>query len=87
MNVISSAVSCEKPRLAKRRVSSGAIPFVPVQSWPWEKPSKLVVPIIVHSSATVPGMRSRRVVPERMRRRDTVRSRQCSGASFEKRLK
>src|SRR3954469_21861829 len=55
VNVISSAVSCVKPRFTKRGWSFDTTPLGPVKSWPCERPSKLVVPIIVHSSATVPG--------------------------------
>src|SRR3954466_7289111 len=64
VKVISSAVSCEKPRLMKRCWRFGAIPLVPVHRLPCEKPSKLVVPIITHRSATVPGTVSRCGVPD-----------------------
>src|SRR4051794_38583826 len=87
VNVISSAVSCVKPRFTKRGWSFDTTPLGPMKSWPCERPSKLVVPIIVHSSATVPGTGSSRGAPASGGRVYRTRSRQCSGASREKRLK
>ena len=83
VKVICSAASCAKPTLTKRCCRSGAMPLAPVHTSPCEKPSKLVVPIITHSSATVPGTGSRRGAPASGARRKSVRSRQCSGASIE----
>ena len=57
VKVISSATSPLKPRLMKRCCRCGAIPPWPVQIEPCERPSKLTVPIIVHSSARCPGRR------------------------------
>ena len=64
VKVISSATSPLKPRLTKRCCSSGAIPPCPVQIWPCERPSKLTVPTIVHSSATVPAPASSAGAPD-----------------------
>ena len=52
MNASSSAVDWPKPMSRNRLVSSGAM--LP-HAGPPEKPSNDVVPMITHSSATVPG--------------------------------
>ena len=59
----------------------------PSHSAPWEKPSKVVVPIIAHSSATVPAPAASGGAPESGRRSAQLASRQCSGASRAKRPK
>ena len=87
MKVISSATSPLKPRLMKRCWSLGAMPLVPVQSAPCERPSKLTVPIMVHSSATVPAPASSLGAPASGGRTYSSRSRQCSGESIENRRK
>jgi hypothetical protein len=71
----------------KRCWSLGARPLVPVHSAPWERPSKLTVPIIVHSSATVPAPASSLGAPASGGRTYSSRWRQCSGESIEKRRK
>ena len=72
----SSACSALKPRLPKKSCRCGTIEFHVV---PCEKPSKLVVPIIVHSSATVPATGVSGGAPPSTGRVNSARSRQCSG--------
>ena len=67
----------------KRCCRCGAIPPWPVQSDPCERPSKLTVPIIVHSIGTVPGPAFSLGAPASGGRTYSVRARQCSGESIE----
>ena len=61
MNASCSAVACPNPIEVKTSVTFGARSD---QTGPLEKPSNVVVPIIVHSSATVPGTASSVVTPD-----------------------
>ena len=76
MNEISSAVAWLKPMLRSESVMRGAIS---PHAGPSEKPSNDVVPIIVHSSATVPGTASSVVRPLSGSRRYSASRVQRSG--------
>ena len=60
VNASSSAVACPNPTLRKKSVSCGAIS---PHAGPPENPSNDVVPMIIASSATVPGTGSSVVRP------------------------
>ena len=81
----SSARSGPRPSEANRSASQVAapvgLPWPPSHSVPCEKPSKVVVPIMAASTATVPAPATSGGAPESGRRRRSSRSRQCSGAS------
>jgi hypothetical protein len=52
----------------ERALQALAQPVRPDQIWPWDRPSKLVVPIITASMPTVPGTGSSSVRPLSQRR-------------------
>jgi hypothetical protein len=84
VNVICSAVPCPKPRPVTTSVISGARSD---HTGPLERPSKVVLPIIVVSSATVPATGTSEVRPDRTGRTYSVPRSQRSGDIRAKRPK
>ena len=87
VKVISSATLAAEAEVDEALLELGRQPLVPVHNAPWERPSKLTVPIMVHSSATVPAPASSLGAPASGGRTYSSRVRQCSGESIENRRK